>query len=140
MAAVVGVNTTKVDAGTKQDNWIDQGLIKSGLKVMTDVYEAAALAIGSTIKVANLPAGARVHRVDLAFDALGAATVDVGDSADANRYLGGVDVSAAGFEGGCLVDGAQYEIGTVAGDDEILITTAGAAITGTIKATIYYTN
>ena len=140
MSDVQGVNTTKYDAGTSDTTWIDQGLIKSGLKVWTDSYEAAALAAGQTIGVAQLPAGAVIHGIDLEFDALGAATVDVGDSTDPNRYKNAVDVSSADSDTGILVDGAQYVIGTNAGDNDIIITTAAAAITGTIKSTVYYTN
>lgn len=140
MADVYGANVTKYRAGTKQDNWIDQGLVKSGLKIWSDSYEAAALAAGQIIQIAELPVGAVVHGIILAFDALGAATVNVGDSADDNRYLNAIDVSAAGYVVGGLVDGLQYVIGTNTDDDEIIITTAAAAITGTIKAAILYTN
>ena len=140
MAEVNGVNVTKYDAGTSDTTWIDQGLIKSSIKVWSDVYEAAALNIADTIVIAVLPAGAVVHGIALQFDALGAATVDVGDSNDPNRYKNAVDVSAAGDDNSILVDGAQYVIGTNTGDERILITTAAAAITGTIKSAVFYTN
>jgi hypothetical protein len=140
MSDVQGVNVTKYDAGTSDATWIDQGLIKSSLKVWTDVYEAVALAAGQTIGIAQLPAGAVVMGIDLQFDALGAATASVGDENTAALYKSAVDVSAAGSDQGILPDGAQYVIGTNADDGEIWITTAAAPITGTIKSAVYYTN
>lgn len=140
MADVYGVNTTKVNAGTQNGNWVDQGLIKSSLKIMTDVYEAAALAAGQTIGIANLPAGAVVHGIIVENDALGAATIDVGDSDNPDRYVDGLDVSAAGSAFGILPDGAQYVIGTNTGDTEIIVTVLDAAITGTLKVSVLYTN
>ena len=141
MSNVQGVNTTKVNAGTSKDNWVDQGLIKSGLKVMSDVYEAAALAIGQTIGLANLPDGAVVHDIKLAFDALGAgSTLSIGDSTDAARYISAQSTVAAGALELDTVDGAAYAIGTNAGDGEIIATVGGGAITGTVKVLIAYTN
>ena len=141
MSAVIGVNTTKVDAGTSDANWVDQGRIKSGLKIMSDTYEAVALAMGSTIKVANLPAGAVIQDVKVFFDVLGAGvTVEVGDSVDSDRYIAATVATAAGAASGAKADGAGYEIGTVAGDEEILITTGVGAATGTVKVLIAYTN
>ena len=141
MAAVVGVNTTKVDAGTKQDNWIEQGRIKSGMKLMSETYEAAALAMASTIKVANMPSGAVIHGAVLYWDALGAGvTISLGDSNDALRYSTALVTTAAGAAIADKVDGAAYEIGTNTGDTAILITTGVGAATGTIKVVIFYTN
>ena len=140
MAELYGVNVTKYDAGTGKDNWIDQGLIKSSLKIWSDVYEAAAAQIADTIVIAELPAGAVVHDILMQFDALGAATLNCGDANTAALYKAAVDVSAAGDDNTILVDGAQYVIGTNADDERIILTVAGAAITGTIKTAVLYTN
>jgi len=141
MADVYGVNTTKVNAGTKDGNWVDQGLIKSSVKVMSDVYEASALADGSTIGMANLPAGAVVQAVVVSFDALGAGvTVEVGDANTSDLYLSATVATNAGSALGDKVDGVSYVIGTNDGDDEILITTGVGASTGTIKLLVLYTN
>jgi len=141
MAAVIGVNTTKVDAGTSNANWVDQGRIKSSLKVMSETYEAAALASGSTIKVANLPAGAVVQSAVLYFDALGAGvTISLGDSDTAARYTTAIVTTSAGSAIADKVDGAGYEIGSNAGDTALLLTTGVGAATGTIKVVIFYTN
>jgi hypothetical protein len=140
MAEFEGVNVTKFDAGTSDTTWIDQGLIKSSIRVWSDVYEATGEVAGTTLVIAVLPAGAIVHGISIQFDALGAATVDVGDSDDPNRYKNAVDVSSAGSDESILPDGAQYVIGSNAGDDRILITTASAAINNTIKSAVFYTN
>ena len=135
---VKGVNYTKYDA--EQGNWVEQGKIFSDLKVCSDTYEASAVDANSTIKMANLPNGAVIHGMTLAFDDLGTGcTLSVGDSTTANRYFSAVDVaSAAGATSAILVDGLGYVIGTNAGDNDIIITTAGAAITGTVKLTVFY--
>ncbi len=140
MAEVEGVNVTKFDAGTSDTTWIDQGLIKSSIRVWSEVYEASALPANDTIVIAVLPDGAIVHGISIQFDALGAATVDVGDVDNVDRYKDGVNVSAAGSDESILPDGAQYVIGTATGDDRITITVLGAAITGTIKSAVFYTN
>lgn len=140
MAEVLGVNVTKFDAGTSDTTWIDQGLIKSSIKIWSDVYEAAAVQIADTIVIAELPAGAVVMGILLQFDALGAATVNCGDANTADLYKAAVDVSSAGDDNTILVDGAQYVIGTNADDERIILTVAGAAITGTIKSAVLYTN
>jgi hypothetical protein len=144
MATVNGVNYTKYLAN--EGNWIDQGKVKDFIHVDSDTYEASALAQGSTIAMGTqLPAGAIIHGITLAFDDLGTGvTIDVGDSNDADRYKDGVDVStAAGSDTGVLVDGLGYVIGTNTGDNIILVTIVGATgvtATGTIKLTTFYTN
>jgi len=140
MAEVNGVNVTKYDAGTSDTTWIDQGLIKSSIKIWSDVYEAVAVNIADTIVMAVLPAGAVIHDILLQQDALGAATVSIGDANTAGLYAAGVDVSTTLATSGLLPDGAQYVIGTNADDERILLTVAGAAITGTIKMAVLYTN
>jgi hypothetical protein len=144
MAQYDGVNVTKYEAPGNA-NWIDQGLIKSELKVWSDSYELAGTEVANdTFHLATLPAGAKVHLVHCAWDDVGAAsaTFDVGDSDDPNRYLDGLVASAAGQDTGILPDGAQYEIGTNDGDTEILVSLldANADAAGTLKLTVFYTN
>lgn len=142
MAELKGVNVTKYDAGTKQDNWIDQGLIKSDIKIWTDSFEAAGAAIADTIVIAQLPDGAIVHDIQIGFDDLGTSvTLDCGDSTDPNRYFSAIDAATAAAEkASILVDGMQYKIGTATGDGKVYLTVAGGAATGTIKTVVYYTN
>jgi hypothetical protein len=141
MSNVQGVNVTKYDAETSDTTWIDQGLIKSSIRVWSDVYEAAALAIGQTIGLAQLPDGAVVHGGILYFDALGAGvTLEIGDSTDSARYLSATVCTAAGSALFDAVDGSGYAIGTNAGDGEIIATVGVGAATGTVRSVVLYTN
>jgi len=140
MSAVKGVNVTKYDAGGQGDNAVDQGLVNARPEVWTDTYEAAALTAASTIDVAKLPAGAKVHSVEMFFDALGASsTIAIGDSDSTARYLAATSTAAAGSAKSNKVDGVGYEVGTADGDDVIQLLTAGASITGTIKVVTTFT-
>jgi hypothetical protein len=141
MADVYGVNTTKVNAGTSQDNWVDQGLIKSSLKIMSETYTAAALAAGQTIGVANLPDGAVVHGGIIYFGALGAGvTLQAGDANTVGLYSSAIVCTAAGSALFDIEAGSGYVIGSNAGDNEIILTTGVGAATGEIKVVIFYTN
>lgn len=146
MADYYGVQATKTLTPTGA-NIVASGLLGGRVRVMVDTYEAAAEAAGSTIQMGQaLPVGATVLGVWLAFDALGGATIAVGDADDADRYLTATSVASAGCVGTVEddnVDGIAYTIlgtGTVAsGDDtKILLTTATDAITGTVKLIVFY--
>lgn len=139
MSAVVGVQTTKFAAGSGGSNWVPPGFIKTEAKKWYDYYEASALADASTIKIATLPKGAKIVGVTLAFDALGSATLAMGDSTTADRYITATSVASAGRTQAINIDGLGYVIGTATDDEHILLTVASAAITGTIKVVIDYT-
>lgn len=140
MAAVKADNVTKYDAGAQGDNAVDQGYVNSEVEVWADEYEASSLAASSTIDIAELPAGAKVQKVEVYHDDLGTGlTIDVGDSDDADRYIDGADVSSAGKAESNLVNGAQYVIGTASGDSRVQITTLGSTATGTIKTLVWFT-
>lgn len=133
MAAVKGVIRTKIDAGTGQPDRAEVGQVK----FVTDYYEAAALEAASTISVCfDLPKDAVVIDVILANDALGAdSELIVGDAVDPNRYITTVDSSAAAVTHMNAITGMGV-LNEV--PRNILITTAGAAITGTIYITVLY--
>jgi len=139
-----GVNVTKFDAGTSGANWIDQGLIKSSLKVWSDSYVALGTEIvADTLVVAELPAGAVIHGIQLTTSALGAArTLTCGDANTAALYKAAIDVSAAVTDNSLLAAGNQYVIGTNANDERILLTLGGDVLTigDVIKTQIFYTN
>lgn len=143
MSAVKGVQRTLMDTPTPA-NRVEAGLFDGRLKVSHDTYEAAALAIGSTIDMGGtLPKNCHVIAVLVSYDALGSATIDVGDDEDTDRYIDGQDVSTAGAKLSDLVDGHGYKVDmttTSTPDNQVVITTAGAAITGTIAITIFYVN
>lgn len=123
MAEVKGVNVTKYDSGTGQGNWIEQGLIKSGLKVWSDFYEASGVAIGDNIVVARMPKGAVVHSIQIGWDQLGSGVLlHMGDTADGNRYFSNIPAGAStGTKTNPLVNGLQYKIGSAEGDDKISV-------------------
>lgn len=141
MSAVKGVNRTLMDTPTPA-NRLDPGLFDGRLKVSHDYYEASALEAGSTIDIGGtLPTNAYVVAILVSYDALGAATVDIGDDEDADRYVNDLDVSSAGSNFSMICDGHGYKVDMTTSstpDNQVVITTASAAITGTIKVTIFY--
>jgi hypothetical protein len=136
MASVKGVNFTKRTAEPVEKVIASQS--HGRLRVQYDSYEASSLASGSDISVAKLPAGAIVYDIVVHFDALGSATISVGDSADADRYITATSVSSAGQmsmsqEG--AIDGFGYEN---TAETDILLTTGSASICGTVKCAVFY--
>ena len=145
MSAVKGVNKTKIDSPTPANRLIP-GEFDGRVKVMTDLYEADTLVLGSTITMGGkLPKNAIVLAVHLTCDALGGSTtMNIGDAETAARYFSAQDTSSALVnQVGDVVDGVNYQVlEAVSGslDSQIIITTAGASMTGTIKLTIIYTH
>ena len=138
MASVKGVNFTNITADPIVN--ADSGEWSGKLRVQYDTYEASSLASGSDISVARLPKGAKVYDIVVHFDALGgSSTVSVGDSDAAARYIAATSTASAGQmsmsqEG--AIGGVGYE---QTAETDILLTTGGAAITGTIKCAVFYT-
>lgn len=147
MATYLGVNKTLSDT-PEGSNIMDAGVLKGKVRVLQDSYEASAIAAGSIIEVGEyLPKGARVLDVELLCDALGSSvTLIVGDYEDDNRYITVTAMNTANKRTRLnAIDGLNYEVdetteGDTATDRQIIITTAGAAATGTIKLNVYYTN
>ncbi len=142
MSSVLGVNQTKIETPTPA-NRLAKGLFDGRLKVITDIYEAAALEAGSTIKVGGLlPKGARIKEIVLHTDNLqNNTTLAVGDSDTADRYIVAIDHGAAALISripAAAIAGRDYVIGTATGDNQIVITTAAGEATGTIKIDIIY--
>ena len=145
MATYKGVNKTKADNPTGA-NILSKGLIGGNVKVMHDYYEAAGEASGSIIELGHdLPKGAKVLAINLATDDLGNnATLQVGDYEDDDRYYDATDHGAGSAKDVWCdkVDGKGYEVDMTTAstpDSQIIITTGTAAITGTIKISIFYT-
>ena len=143
MATVKGVNKTLIDTQATADR-VGKGLVDGRLKIMSDTYEAASIAIGTVIQMGGLlPLGAKVHEQILMADALGGSvTLAVGDAESAARYI-----SATAMNTGNKVvridtiAGRQYVVdNTVPSttDRQVQITTAGAIATGTIKLDTIY--
>lgn len=145
MATYKGVNRTLGDT-PEGSNIMDSGVQYGKKRVIMETYEAAAIAAASIIEMGvYLPKGARVVEVKLMTDALGSGvTLAVGDYEDADRYITATAHNTANKVTRLnAIDGDQYEVdettATATGTDrQIIITTAGAAATGTIKLEITY--
>jgi len=137
MASVKGVNITNIDSTPVEKASASQ--MHGRLRVAFDSYEASSLASGSDITVARLPAGATVYEVSIVHDALGTGvTLTAGDSDDADRLITSTAAASAG-EVTMTDDGAIGGVGhEYSAQTDILITTGGAAATGTIKCAVYY--
>lgn len=138
MPIVNGVNNYKA-LNPSPANIISPGLQGGRVRVSTDVYEAAALAVDSQILMnAPLPEGAVIIGMELSYDALGAGvTLQVGDTADNDRYMVAASAATAGQRATILVDGMGYTV-TGATNNQIMVVTGGAAATGTVKLTVLW--
>ena len=145
MASVKGVNYTNITATpiVKADSEVAGGKIR----VSYDSYEASSLASGSDITIGRVPTNATIIDVVLKCDALGgSSTLKVGDSGDDDRYLAVVGTwNAAGqtqsmLGGSTAANTAMTGLGyrTTASTD-IVITTGGATISGSIHCWVMYT-
>mgnify|MGYP003132326410 FL=1 len=121
----------------------------SPMMVWHDTYEASSLASGSDITIARIPAGATIHDVVIKADALGgSSTLIVGDSGDDNRYLAAVGTWNVAGQTQSMLGGSSTGAATtavtgvgykVSSSTDIVITTGGATISGTIYAWVYWT-
>jgi hypothetical protein len=144
MASVKSVAITNLDAVPAVNA---DGGNNSPMMVWHDTYEASSLASGSDITIARIPAGATIHDVVIKADALGgSSTLKVGDSGDDDRYLAAVGTWNAAGQVQSMLGGSTAANTAVAGlgykvssQTDIIITTGGASITGTIYAWVYWT-
>jgi len=144
MASVKSVAITNLDA---VPSVMSDGGNLSAMKVWHDTYEASSLASGSDITIARIPAGSTIHDVIIKADALGgSSTLTVGDSGDADRFLAAVGTWNAAGQCQSMLAGSTAPNTAVAGlgykvssATDIVITTGGATISGTIYAWVYYT-
>ena len=145
MSSVKGVNYTNITATpiVKSDSEVAGGKVR----VSYDSYEAASLASGSDITIGRVPANATIIDVVLKCDALGgSSTLKVGDAADDDRYLAAVGTwNAAGqtqsmLGGSTAANTAMTGLGyRTTAETDIVITTGGATITGSIHCWVMYT-
>ena len=144
MASVKSVAITNLDAVPAVNS--DGGNL-SPMMVWHDTYEASSLASGSDITIARIPAGATIHDVIVKADALGgSSTLKVGDSGDDDRYLAAVGTWNAAGQAQSMLAGSTAANTAIAGlgykvssATDLIITTGGASITGTIYFWVYYT-
>lgn len=132
MASVKGVNITKLDDATGKLAKTELGRVR----VWTDTFTATGEAIGSDITIARLPKNSSVVGAKVYHAALGASsTLILGDSDDDNRYITAGSTSSAGVLTLNAVGGIGYEN---TADTDLVLTTAGGTVTGTIKVVIEY--
>lgn len=153
MTAFKGVNVTKYDAGGSGDNYIPDGYIKSVEKVWMDSFSfTAVLTTADTVAIATVPANKKITSVEVYFPALTPtnATVQVGISGDADKFIKAAPVATSLTETGALVainkvesnnpDGFQF---VTTAETDILFNLASVAITaptaGTITTIVRYT-
>lgn len=136
-----GTNKTLIDTGGLASQ-LAAGLQDGRVKCAIDQYVAAdTVDIGTIIEMfGELPSGAKVIAIMLHIDTTESSlTWSVGDTETATRYASGnADLDAE--DDVLLLSGQGYVIGTIAGDNQIELLTAGAALTnGTIiTGTIFY--
>ena len=146
MASVKGVNYTNITADPIVN--VDSEQLGGKLRVSYDTYEASSLASGSDITIGRVPAGATIMDVILKCDALGgSSTLKVGDSGDDDRYLAVVGTWNAAGQSQSMLAGSSTGAPTTAmtgvaystTETDIVITTGGASITGSIHCWVMYT-
>lgn len=145
MSSVKGVNHTNITATPIVK--VDSEMSGGKLRIAYDTYEAASLVSGSDITIARLPKDATIIDVIVKADALAASsTLKVGDSGDDDRYLAVVGTWNAAGQVQSMLGGSTAANTAVAGlgyrttaETDIVITTGGATITGTIYFACYYT-
>ena len=145
MASVKGVNYTNITADPIVN--VDSEQLGGKLRVSYDTYVASSLAQGSDITIGRVPANATIMDVILKCDALGgSSTLKVGDSGDDDRYLAVVGTwNAAGqvqsmLGGSTAANTAMTGLGyRTTAETDIVITTGGATISGSIHCWVMYT-
>ena len=130
-----GVQKTLIDAGSLAS----RGYVSGKMVCYSDSVTFDGGDAGSTGTVCGtLPTGMIVTGLSVSFAALGSSvTLDIGDSADDNRYADGISAASAGSSDGVILAGMHYVIGTASGDNQLVIKAQDAAATGQVKVTIY---
>ena len=146
MASVKGANLTNMDATPMVKVSSEEAGGK--LRVFHDTYEASSLASGSDITIARIPINATIHDVIIKADALaGSSTLTVGDSGDADRFLGIVGTWNVAGQSQSMLAGSSTGAPTppvtglgyrTTAETDILITTGGATISNTIYSWVIY--
>lgn len=141
---VLGTVATAVAAGGLANKQL-AGLIDGRVKAMIDSYTSdASEDAGSTIKFGRtVPTGANVIAVLLACStAQAAVTISVGDSGSGRsaKYASASTAFQSGAASLLAALDTGHVVGSVASDNQILVTTAGATLAvGVWTAVILYT-
>lgn len=143
MGSVNGTNYAKA-INPSGDNIIGPGLWGARVRVQADSYTLASTASGTVIRVAKLPKGAKVIAVLLNNEALGTSvTLAVGNGGSGQSAIFAAAAAAHAATSApkvCQLTAASaYEVGTLAGDDVVTVTTGGATGSGAISTAVLYT-
>ena len=146
MASVKGANITNIGATPVVK--VSSENAGGKLRVFHDTYEASSLASGSDITIARIPINATIHDVIIKADALaGSSTLTVGDSSDADRFLGIVGTWNVAGQTQSMLAGSSTGAPTppvtglgyrTTAETDIIITTGGATISNTIYSWVIY--
>jgi hypothetical protein len=142
MAAIKGVNQTKIDNGGIA-NLLAAGSKDGRKKVCIDTCDLAATQTGATdvLKLFGvLPKGAIILQIVLMQTGTQTSTIKVGTVYNDDEFLAASSTGIQTAYAVKVIPGYQYVVGTVDTDDQIIITFAGAVgATGTLYAEIDYT-
>lgn len=135
MANLSGVNQTKIDA-MSPSNILDSGSVNASKKVRIDTYAMASMTgTGNVLKLFGaLPKGAKILGIRLSVGtAQTSLTFKLGTSYNDDEFVaaGNTNLQTAGSY---YYSGKHYEVGQEDGDDQIILTNAGA---GGTSATLY---
>jgi hypothetical protein len=146
MASVKGTELTNIDATPTIK--VDSEVAGGKLRVFHGTYEAATLASGSDISIARIPTNATIHDVILKCDALGgSSTLKVGTAADDDLFIAATGTWNVAGQTQSILAGSStgVPIATITGVGhrttavtDVIITTGGAAISGSIKCLVIY--
>lgn len=136
MATVSGDNYTIWAAKGPPDSFLKAGQWNGKVRVFTDVYEAASIAAATIINVARIPKDAVwLGMSSLVTDALGSGvTIQCGITGATTKFLAATACNTANLQTFMhAIDGLHY---VFTAEAAVILTTAGAAATGTIKTEI----
>ena len=135
-----GVNyDIAVNHSPAEDSLINAGQWGGKVRVQVDSCNVSDIEVGSTVKIARIPAGATLLWGKIFHEALGTnVTFAVGDGTTADKYLAAASAAAAGLLSFPVLYGTANLRVTV--DTNIVITTAGATVASTksIKTQVAY--
>jgi len=142
MAAIKGVNQTKIDNGGLS-NQLAAGLKDGRVKVALD--SVASLATTQTVATdvlslfGALPKGAKILMIKLVQTGTQTSTIAVGTSYNDDEFLAAGSTGIQTAEAILHVPGHQYVVGTADGDDQVIVTFAGAVgAAGALYGECYY--
>lgn len=137
MATYYGTNATIVNAAGPPGSFVNAGKWGGKVRVMTDTYEAASLAAGSVIRVAQIPKDAILLGLsNYQNDDLGTSTLVIkAGVADDDTLFDGYTAQTTTKKWLDDIDGIHWK---ASADVWVILTTAVGVATGTIKSEIVY--